>query len=71
VQRVNAQCCFQWLLWNQPDLTNIKSLLEEHCEAQGFKMLFLQKFHCELNFFKQRWGMAKRCYHCLFLRLKN
>jgi hypothetical protein len=35
---------------------NIKSLLKEHCEAQDFKVLFLPKLHCELNFFKQRLG---------------
>jgi transposase len=67
---VNAQCCVWQVLYNQPDFTNIKSLLEEHCEAQGFKVIFLPKFHCKLNFLEQCWGMAKHHY-CLFPRSKT
>jgi transposase len=40
----------------------VKSLLEEACAKQGFWMLFLPKFHCELNFIEQCWGFAKRIY---------
>ncbi|KAF8236176.1 hypothetical protein L208DRAFT_1253078, partial [Tricholoma matsutake] len=28
----------------------------------GFQILFLPKFHCELNIIKQCWGHAKRQY---------
>jgi hypothetical protein len=57
-----ASCCTRRILWNQPDFVNIKSCLEEHCEARGFNVLFLPKFHCELNFIEQCWGAAKRTY---------
>jgi hypothetical protein len=62
---VHARCCIRRVLWNQPDFVNIKSLLETHCEARGFKVIFLPKFHCELNFLEQCWGMAKRRYRLL------
>ncbi|KAH7903801.1 hypothetical protein BJ138DRAFT_1131235 [Hygrophoropsis aurantiaca] len=39
-----------------------KSRLELACEARGFQVLFLLKFHCELNFIEQCWGYAKRVY---------
>ena len=42
---------------------NAKSLLQGLCEAQGFKVLFLPKFHCELNFIEMCWGDAKQTYH--------
>jgi hypothetical protein len=67
---INAHCCIRRVLWNQPDFVNIKSLLEEHCETRGFKVIFLPKFHCELNFLEQCWGMAKRRYR-LFPRSKT
>ena len=31
-------------------------------QARGFRLLFLPKFHCELNFIEQCWGYAKRIY---------
>jgi transposase len=58
----SARCCIRRVLWNQPDFVNIKSVLETHCEARGFQVIFLPKFHCELNFLEQCWGKAKRCY---------
>jgi hypothetical protein len=62
---LNAHCCIQQVLWNQPNFVNIKLLLEMHCEARGFQVIFLPKFHCKLNFLKQYWGAAKRRYRLL------
>jgi hypothetical protein len=58
----DANCCIRWTLWNQPDFINVKLIIEEHCEKRGIEVLFLPKFHCELNFIKQCWGMAKQLY---------
>ena len=44
-----TQCCCRCLMFSEPDFVNIPSLLEEHCAKRGFKVLFLPKFHCELN----------------------
>ena len=41
---------------------NVESLLETTCRARGVQVLFLPKFHCELNFIKQVWGHAKHVY---------
>ena len=41
---------------------NIDSLLETTCRARGVQVLFLLKFHCELNFIEQVWGHAKCMY---------
>jgi hypothetical protein len=57
-----AQCCCCRVLYNQPDFTEVESLLEMTCKARSFEVLFLPKFHCELNFIKQCWGFAKRIY---------
>ena len=56
-----TQCCCRRLLFNEPDFVNIPSLLEEHCAKRGFKVLFLPKFHCELNPLEMVWGRSK--YH--------
>ena len=57
-----TNCCVRRVLYNQPDFIQVKSLLEEACEKRNFKVLFLPKFHCELNFIEQCWGYAKRIY---------
>jgi hypothetical protein len=57
-----TDCCCCRILYNQPDFVNVESLLETECRARGFQVLFLPKFHCELNFIKQCWGSAKRTY---------
>jgi transposase len=58
-----AQCCCRNILFHSDDFINIKSLLQTHCEAAGFGVLFLPKFHCELNFIEQVWGYSKHVYH--------
>ena len=60
------QCCCRRLLYNEPDFVNIPSLLEIQAQNHGYKLIFLPKFHCELNFIEQCWGDAKRTY-CLSL----
>jgi len=55
-------CCCRRLLYTQPDFTNVESLLETTCHRRGFDVIFLLKFHCELNFIEQCWGYAKRIY---------
>jgi len=47
---------------NEADFVNVKSTLELACDARGISVLFLPKFHCELNFIEQCWGHAKRLY---------
>jgi len=55
-------CCCRHILYNQPDFVDVESLLESACKSHGFQVLFLPKFHCELNFIEQCWGHAKRLY---------
>ncbi|EJD33398.1 hypothetical protein AURDEDRAFT_140635 [Auricularia subglabra TFB-10046 SS5] len=54
--------CCRRMLYNQPDFVGVKSLLEEACASRGFSMLFLPKFHPELNPIEQCWGHAKDDY---------
>lgn len=58
-------CCIRRLLYSQPDFRGVTSLLEEHCRNRGFEVLFLPKFHPELNFIEQCWGRAKWSYRQL------
>lgn len=55
-------CCCRRILFTQPDFVNQKSMLEEHCAARGYEVIFFPKFHCELNCIEQNWGFAKRVY---------
>ncbi|KAF9440273.1 hypothetical protein P691DRAFT_793787 [Macrolepiota fuliginosa MF-IS2] len=55
-------CCCHWMLFNEPDFANMKSRLEELAENLGVQVIFLPKFHCELNPIEQCWGFAKRVY---------
>lgn len=57
-----TRCCCRRFLYNQPDFLAERSILEDTCSARGFRVLFLPKFHCELNFIEQVWGAAKRTY---------
>jgi len=52
-------CCIRRLLYSQPDFRGVTSLLEGYCQTRGFEVLFLPKFHPELNFIEQCWGRAK------------
>jgi hypothetical protein len=57
-----TKCCQKRVLYNQPDFSDQESALEIACKARGFEVIFLPKFHCELNFIEQCWGHAKRVY---------
>jgi hypothetical protein len=57
-----TDCCQRQVLYNQPDFANQDSALEIACKARGFEVMFLPKFHCELNFIEQCWGHSKRVY---------
>lgn len=57
-----SECCARRILFNEPDFANPKSALEEIAESHGCQVLFLPKFHCELNPIEQCWGYAKRVY---------
>ncbi|KAJ7746448.1 hypothetical protein DFH07DRAFT_1038277 [Mycena maculata] len=56
-------CCCCRILYNQLDFEYVKSSLELDCNERGFGLIFLPKFHCELNFIEQCWGYAKQLYH--------
>ena len=58
-------CCCQRMLYNEPDFIAVESLLEIKGKAREFQVIFLPKFHCELNFIEQCWGFSKRVY-CQF-----
>ncbi|QRW24428.1 DDE superfamily endonuclease [Rhizoctonia solani] len=58
----NTHCCVRQVLSKQPGFIEQQSALEEIAEADGCRLLFLPKFHCELNPIEQCWGCAKRVY---------
>ena len=49
----------QMLLGLQPDFVGQKSRLHDVVEARGHQVLFLPKFHCELNFIEMYWATTK------------
>ncbi|KIK74438.1 hypothetical protein PAXRUDRAFT_169345 [Paxillus rubicundulus Ve08.2h10] len=55
-------CCCHCFMFNQPDFVCVESVLETVCCEKGAQVLFLPKFHCELNFIEQCWGHAKCIY---------
>src|SRR5882724_7690671 len=57
-----TSCCCWCMLYNEPEFSEVESLLETTCKARGFQVLFLPKFHCELKFIEQCWGYSKRTY---------
>ena len=56
------QCCCRRLLYSQPDFAEVESLLEQTLKEKGYQVIFLPKYHCELNPIEQCWGYAKRLY---------
>jgi len=58
----HTDCCCHQLLFTQPDFTNQKSHLEELITSHDHLCDFYPKYHCELNFIEQYWGVAKLRY---------
>ncbi|KAF9503221.1 hypothetical protein BS47DRAFT_1378395 [Hydnum rufescens UP504] len=53
INSLHAHCCCRNILFCSDDFINIPCLLMTHCQARGFDVLFLPKFHCKLNFIEQ------------------
>ncbi|KAF9458406.1 hypothetical protein BDZ94DRAFT_1325516 [Collybia nuda] len=62
-----TDCCCHRILYSQLDCVNVESLLETECKVRGYGVLFLPKFHCELNFIEQCWeeDLEKNVTNCL------
>lgn len=58
----DSPCCCRRLLFNQPDFCAVEPALVGHCKRRGVSVIYLPKFHCELNCIEQCWGAAKRVY---------
>ena len=58
-------CCCRRILFNQPDFQSVESILASDAKESGYQIVFLPKFHCELNPIEQCWGYAKRIYRLL------
>jgi hypothetical protein len=57
-----TDCCCRRALFSQPDFTARDSILEEVARNLGVRVIFLPKYHCELNPIEQLWGNAKHKY---------
>ena len=55
-------CCCRRILYTQPDFVDVLLKLETFCKHRGYRVIFLSKFHCKMNFIKQCWGFAKHLY---------
>jgi len=54
------KCCARKILSSYEDFKNVKCWLEEAvAEFPNFHLIFLPKFHCELNFIERVWGYIK------------
>lgn len=59
-----VRCCCCWVLYNKPDFVAVESIRETLCKEHNVELLYLSKFHCELNPIEHCWSHAKRTY-CL------
>lgn len=57
-----SACCARRMLFNQPDFKNQKPAIIEFVENRGHIGFLYPKYHCELNFIEQAWGVGKRKY---------
>ncbi|KAF7323696.1 hypothetical protein MKEN_00590500 [Mycena kentingensis (nom. inval.)] len=58
----NTDCCMARLLSHQDDFKNQISMLETLVKGRGHEIIFLPKFHCELNPIEMYWGWFKYRY---------
>ncbi|CUA68743.1 hypothetical protein RSOLAG22IIIB_13833 [Rhizoctonia solani] len=61
----STNCCARRTMMNQPDILAQKSIIQIQAAAEGFSVIYLPKYHCELNPIEQCWGAAKRMYRDL------
>ena len=47
------------ILANQEDLRTEKTIVEQHITSWGHAVLFIPKFHCELNSIECVWGQGR------------
>ncbi|KAF8593188.1 hypothetical protein BDV93DRAFT_461688, partial [Ceratobasidium sp. AG-I] len=57
-----TNCCCHCALACQPDFEARDSIVKELADKLGSKVIFLPKFHCELNPIEQCWGCVKERY---------
>ncbi|PUU75786.1 hypothetical protein B9Z19DRAFT_993111 [Tuber borchii] len=55
----NLCCCAAEILSREEDFLAQKGMLQEEIERSGHLILFLPKFHCELNWIEYYWGEGK------------
>ncbi|KAF8890591.1 hypothetical protein CPB85DRAFT_1230986 [Mucidula mucida] len=60
-----TQCCMRKILYCEEDFQQQKSIVEEHCSARGYEVIFFAKFHPETNCVEQCWGYSKQLYRIL------
>ena len=60
-----VDCCCRRALFTQPDFANQCSQLQELIERHGHLCDFYPKYHCELNFIEQYWGVTLSPSVCL------
>ncbi|CUA68279.1 hypothetical protein RSOLAG22IIIB_13675 [Rhizoctonia solani] len=58
----STNCCARRTMMNQPHMIGQKSILQTLAESKGCSVMYLPKYHCELNPIEQCWGAAKRKY---------
>ncbi|CCO31561.1 hypothetical protein RSOLAG1IB_10954 [Rhizoctonia solani AG-1 IB] len=57
-----TNCCARRTMMNQPDIIAQKSIIQTLAKSEGCSVMYLPKYHCELNPIEQCWGVAKRKY---------
>lgn len=55
-----TSCCASRILSIQPDFKEQGSLIQEIVTSAGHLVIFLPKYHCELNFIEYFWGATKK-----------
>src|SRR3954447_8652876 len=55
-----VDCCAFKTLSLEPDFMAQKTLLKMIVEQAGHKIIFYFKYHCELNFIENFWGLTKQ-----------